>query len=321
MTERRKVIAGLSAMALSGFVATPRAQPEQAARLLLVHGRAQEGKDPARLQQEWVTALNRGAAKFGSALPPHVEVTFPFYGDLLDSYAREMDIPLTTDIQKRGEKEKNDEFLKFQYEVAESIRQAARIPDEKVNAEFDGPVQERGPLNWRWVQAVLRAIDKNGGGINQATLELFTRDAFLYVTRAGVRDAIDSLVASKLTEEPTVIVGHSLGSVVTYSILVNDRRALKVPLFVTVGSPLGVRAIRDRFRPLRYPKPAVSAWFNAFDPRDVVALNPLDTANFPVTPHVENKNDVNNYTDNRHGVTAYLDDRAVAQKIFSGLAT
>jgi len=319
MNNRRQVIAGLSAIALSGFVEVPRAQPVRASRLLLVHGRAQEGKDPVKLQQEWVTALNRGAAKFGSALTARVEVAFPFYGDLLDSYAREMDIPLTSEVQARGEK--NDEFLKFQYEVAESIRQAAGIPEEKVNAEFDGPVRERGPLNWKWVQAVLRAIDKNGAAMNQATLELFTRDVFLYVARASVRDAIDSLVAAKLTQEPTVVVGHSLGTVVTYSVLLNDRRALKVPLYVTVGSPLGVRAIRDRFRPIRYPQPAVSSWFNAFDPRDVVALYPLDSANFPVTPSIENKNDVNNYTENRHGIVAYLDDQAVAQRILSGLVS
>jgi hypothetical protein len=317
--NRRQLITGLSALALSGVVTTPCAQPVRASRLLLVHGRAQERKDPVKLHQEWVTALNRGAAKFGSALAPRVDVAFPYYGDLLDSYARELNIPLTSDVQARGEQ--NDEFLKFQYEIAESIRQAAGIPEDKVNAEFDGPVQERGPLNWKWVQAVLRAIDKNGGGMNQATLESFTRDVFLYATRAGVRDAIDRVVAEKLTEEPTVVVGHSLGTVVTYSVLVNDRRALKVPLYVTVGSPLGVRAIRDRFRPLRYPRPAVSAWFNAFDPRDVVALYPLDAANFPVTPPIENKNDVNNYTDNRHGIIAYLDDRVVAQKILSGLVT
>ena len=319
MSNRRQVIAGLSAMTLAGFVGTPRAQPVRASRLLLVHGRAQEGKDPVKLQQEWVSALQQGAAKSGSALAPRVEVAFPFYGDLLDSYARQMDVPLTSEVQARGEQ--NDEFLKFQYEVADSIRQGAGIPEEKVNAEFDGPVQERGPLNWKWVQAVLRAIDRNGGAMNQASLELFTRDVFLYVTRPAVRDAVDRVVAAKLTEEPTVVVGHSLGSVVTYSVLVNDRRALKVPLYVTVGSPLGVRAIRDRFRPIRYPQPAVSSWFNAFDPRDVVALYPLDSANFPVTPAIENKNDVDNYTDNRHGIMAYLDDRAVAQRILSGLVS
>lgn len=289
-----------------------------ASRLLLVHGRAQQGKDPKQLKEEWVAALKRGAAKSAGSLANSVDVAFPYYGDLLDSYARQMDIPLTSEIQARGEK--NDEFLKFQFEVAESIRKAAGIPEDKVNAEYEGNVQERGPLNWQWVQAILRAIDKNGGGMNQASLEIFTRDVFLYTTRAGVRAEIDRVVAKQLTEEPTVVVGHSLGSIVTYSVLRNDARALKVPLYVTVGCPLGVRAVRDQFRPLRFPDP-VSAWFNAYDPRDVVALYPLDAANFPVTPPVENKGDVDNYTDNRHGIVAYLDDKVVAQRIISKLAT
>lgn len=318
MNKRRQVLAYLSASAVSGVSQGVRGEPAVASRLLLVHGRAQQGKDPKHLKEEWVAALKRGAAKFGGSLATSVDVAFPFYGDLLDSYARQMEIPLTSEIQARGEK--NDEFLKFQFEVAESIRKAAGIPEDKVNAEYEGNIQERGPLNWKWVQAVLRSIDKNGGGMNQATLETFTRDVFLYTTRAGVRAEIDRLVAKQLTEEPTVVVGHSLGSVVTYSVLRNDARVLKVPLYVTVGCPLGVRAVRDQFRPLRFPDP-VSAWFNAYDPRDVVALYPLDAANFPVTPQVENKGDVDNYTDNRHGIVAYLDDKVVAQRIISKLAT
>ncbi|MHA6892362.1 alpha/beta hydrolase [Ralstonia pseudosolanacearum] len=315
MNKRRQVLAYLSASALSGVMMGARAQPEVASRLLLVHGRAQQGKDPKQLKEEWVAALNRGAAKSGSSLPS-IDVAFPFYGDLLDSYASQMDIPLTSEIQARGVK--NDEFLRFQFEVADSIRAASGISEDKVNAEYQGDVRERGPLNWEWVQAILRAIDKSGTGMSQATLEIFTRDVFLYTRRAGVRAEIDRLVAKQLTEEPTVVVGHSLGSVVTYSVLRNDARALNVPLYVTVGCPLGIRAIRDEFRPLRFPD-RVAAWFNAYDPRDVVALYPLDTTNFPVTPAIENKGDVDNQTDNRHGIVGYLDNKTVAQRIISKL--
>jgi hypothetical protein len=318
MNKRRELLKYMSASVLAGVVPIARAQPVVASRLLMVHGRAQEGKDPVKLKDEWVAALNRGAAKSGGALAPRVEVAFPFYGDLLDFYAKQMDIPLTSNIQARGDV--NEEFLRFQADFADSIRKGAGISEDKVLQQYDGDVNERGPLNWKWVQAILRAIDRNGGGMNQATLEVFTRDVFLYTTRAGVRADIDRVVSKLLTEEPTVVVGHSLGSVVTYSVLRNDPRALKVPLYVTVGCPLAVRAVRDQFKPLRFPDPA-AAWFNAYDPRDVVALYPLDAANFPVTPAVENKGDVDNYTDNRHGIVAYLDDKAVAQRIISKLAT
>jgi hypothetical protein len=166
---------------------------------------------------------------------------------------------------------------------------------------------------------VLRSIDKHGGGMNQKTLEIFTRDVFLYTTRAGVRDEIDRIVASKLTERPTVIVAHSLGTIVTYSVLTRDQRKLQVPLLVTVGSPLGVRAVRDQFRPLRSPEP-VQAWYNAFDKRDVVALYPLDAANFPIRLSIENNSAVNNFTANRHGIEGYLNNGPVAEKVCAGMA-
>src|SRR6185436_4971461 len=169
-----------------------------------------------------------------------------------------------------------------------------------------------------WVQAILSAIDKHGGGMGQKTLEIFTRDVYLYANRAGVRDEIDRIVASQLTEEPTVVVGHSLGTVVSYSVLSTDHRRLRVPLYVTVGSPLGVRSVRDPFRPLRFPRP-VDAWYNAFDNRDVVALYPLDAANFPVQPDIENHGAVNNHTANRHGILGYLDDPSVAKRILDAL--
>lgn len=240
----------------------------------------------------------------------------PFYGDLLDSYTKAAGVPLTSDIQARGSKQ-DDEFLVFQAQFAEEIRLKAGITDEQVDAEYGNNPQPRGPLNWAWVQAILRAIDKYGGGTNQATLETFTRDVFLYTTRAGVRDEINRIVSRKLTEQPTVVVGHSLGSVVAYSVLRNDTRNLKVPLLATVGSPLAVRAVRDQLRPLR--SPPVDAWYNGFDTRDVVALYPLDDDNFPMSPSIENYGKVQNSTDNRHGISGYLNDSDVAKHILGAM--
>jgi hypothetical protein len=51
------------------------------------------------------------------------------------------------------------------------------------------------------------------------------------------------------------------------------------------------------------------------DERDVVALYPLDAANFPVDPPIENKRDVDNPTSNRHGISGYLSDPVVARRL------
>jgi hypothetical protein len=85
-----------------------------------------------------------------------------------------------------------------------------------------------------------------------------------------------------------------------------------------VGCPLGIRAIRDQFRPLRFPTP-VNDWYNAFDTRDVVALFPLDKTNFPVTPEIENYSSVINRTNDRHGIAGYLDDPTVAKRLLDSL--
>ena len=82
---------------------------------------------------------------------------------------------------------------------------------------------------------------------------------FLYTTRADVRQEIDQIVANSLTEEPTVMVGHSLGSVVAYSVLRSDCRLAVVPtgplgavvggtVGAAVGTVGGILGVEDRPR-------------------------------------------------------------------------
>jgi len=317
MMNRRQAIRIFSAGALTtllpGVCAAAKAK-----RVLFVHGRGQEGRNPEELKAAWIDTLRRGAAAAQRALPADVEFAFPFYGDLLAQFVRANDIPLTSEIAIRGAAPDN-EFLAFQAEVAEELRQRAGVTDEQVDEEYGDNPRPRGALNWAWVQAILRALDKHGGGMGAEAIESFTRDVFLYCTRSGVRDEINRIVGQQLTEAPTVVVAHSLGTVVAYNVLRTDLRKLQVPVFVTVGSPLGVRAVRNNFRPLRSPHPPVDDWYNAFDKRDVVALYPLDSDNFPVQPAITNNNTVRNHTDNRHGIDGYLDDPSIAKIILDAL--
>ncbi len=76
---------------------------------------------------------------------------------------------------------------------------------------------------------------------------------------------------------------------VAYNLLRREGQAQRwnVPLFVTLGSPLAVTAIRAKLAPNRRP-PCVGRWLNALDERDVVALYPLDAQSFPVDPPIVN---------------------------------
>lgn len=304
-------------LSLIGRITPARAEPVR--RLMFIHGRGQQGLDPKKLKENWLAALGRGAKALGRKLPNDLEVVFPFYGDVLDGYAQRFDLPLTSDIQSRGETVDED-FLQFQADFAESIRARVGVTDAQIHAEYGTHPEEHGPQNWRWVQAILRAIDRKSAGMSQAALEKFTRDVYLYVSRATVRNSIDKIVQDELTDQPTLIVSHSLGTVVAYSVLGRTQEFVNVPLLVTLGSPLAVRPIRDRFRPLIYPR-SIGDWYNAFDIRDVVSLYPLDNENFSVGKAIENNATVKNHTDNRHGIDGYLDDANVARRILDSLVS
>ncbi len=287
-------------------------------KIVLVHGRAQEGKNPVALKKLWVDTLKIGLAKSGLVLPiEDNDIIFPFYGDKLDELARAFNQPLEEIIKKGGPfLAKHSLFLHdFLMEIAEN----ANISIAEIQSNFSENIVEKGPLNWAWVQAILRAIDRKEGW-SELAIKKFTYDVFLYLTIHGVRNSINEIVINSIPDEPFIIVGHSLGTIVTYNIL-RDNNNLKVARYVTIGSPLGLDAVKKYLKtPILMPQCTKGKWLNAFDKRDVVALNPLDKLHFDVDPPVVNKNDVDNQTGNRHGIEGYLNDKVIAGEIYSALS-
>ena len=287
-------------------------------KLVLVHGRNQQGKDAAELKKQWVAALTKGLANQGLSLPAGLEIEFPYYGNRLGDFAAQAEIPLSEEIMAKGGNQVDQDYLDFRAEVVEALRQRADLTQAQIEEEYGDDPREKGPQNWAWTQAILRALDRHVPGMSQATVDRFTRDVFLYISRMGVRDEIDRIVGAALGPGPTVVVSHSLGTVVSYSLL-RRNPALQVPFFVTLGSPLGVRAIRNELRPLKYPQPPVTAWYNAYDERDFIALYPLDGVHFPVEPAIENNNSLHNDPADPHSIVGYLRDATVARRIYEAL--
>lgn len=127
--------------------------------------------------------------------------------------------------------------------------------------------------------------------------------------RQVVRDAFAAV------EQPVIVIGHSLGSIIAYDVLREQRSSsLAVPLFVTLGSPLGVTEVQDLVeQPLDVPA-SVASWLNASDARDMVAM---DHTIRPEYAPPEKCTDVYvvNDSDNHHGIGEYLRAVAVRQPI------
>ncbi|WP_406473448.1 hypothetical protein [Streptomyces platensis] len=117
---------------------------------------------------------------------------------------------------------------------------------------------------------------------------------------------------------PLVVVGHSLGTILAYEVLMELGR--EVELLVTVGSPLAITEVQDHLaRPPAVPA-GVSAWHNASDLRDLVALDHTLRPEYAPQERVTDLL-VTNDSGNHHGISEYLSQhevRAPVQRIFDG---
>jgi hypothetical protein len=280
-------------------------------RLVFVHGRDQHGKVRVLLEKSWSDALAEGLKHAGQDQITQVSVTFPFYGDELAALVKELDTPLVAEVATKGG-EPDDREAAFRGELLQELATNAGLSDDEIAAHATEPVQKKGPLNWAWVHAVLRALDKKAH-IGDEVLDNFTRDVFVYLTYPAVGKKIDKIVSEAIAGPgPCVVVAHSLGTIISYRVLSALGSQVDIRAFVTVGSPLGLNSIRNHLdSPLATPA-GVKVWKNAFDRRDVVALLPLDKATWDIAPPIENYGEVKNKTDNRHGIVGYLDDATVA---------
>ena len=296
-------------------------------QLVLIHGRSQEKKDARALKAEWLEALGEGLAKNGLDLPiAESDVRFPFYGDTLYQMSGGVSADAAAEVIVRGT-DGDAEAQRFTRAVIEEIRTQAGITEAQLAEVAGQDVVQRGPQNWEWFQAILTAIDRHVPFGSGTSIALFTNDVYQYLKNRAVRDTIDAGVSAAIKPGvETVVVSHSLGTVVAYNLLrhFGHVRGWKIPLFVTVGSPLAISEIRRTLKQeasTRCPECA-DRWYNAMDERDVVALYRLDTNHFPIAPPdpaIENNFAVRNKTRNRHGIAGYLDDADVAKRIHAAL--
>jgi Lipase (class 3) len=290
-------------------------------KLIFIHGRAQETFDEAALKQTWIDTWKIGLAKSGLEIPANVQIEFPYYGKLLIDL-----IQKTRSEKKQSEKnptrsgiiidphQENEFLVAVLGDIAKNAA-LTRAEKQEIKNILD---PNRGFFNWEIVQKILDWVD-NKKGFTPKLMKRFVEDVFMYLTNRTIKNQINTHIENIFNDEPCVVVGHSLGSVVSYLVLKNNPQ-LKVKKFITIGSPLGLYSLRNYLeQPLEMPACVQNGWFNAYDDGDYIALKPLNKEHFNIQPPIENKKDVQNQTDNQHGIQGYLNDQVIALKIYEAL--
>ena len=235
-------------------------------RVLLVHGIAQQYRGAESLRAVYAPALRDGVSLAGGRLAADA-VSVAFYGDLFrPPGSRSPAVPDydASDVEDPLELALLDAWWR------EAARLGPSTPDRS------DATRARTP---NWVQRALYALCGSTyfAGVAERALIGALKQVRAYLTDPHTRARVQSRIQNAITAQTTVLIGHSLGSVIGYEVLCGTPD-LPVATFVTLGSPLGIpKLVFDRLVPQpiagkgAWPR-SVRHWTNIADSGDLVAL-------------------------------------------------
>lgn len=235
-------------------------------KIVGVHGVGQQFKGENILCAEWLPALKDGMARAGCSLVNDDDFSSAFYGDLFRPSGKSiMDPPYdASDVTDMWEKD----MLQLWLQEVESLDTLAPGSRKRSKIRFSSVTQ--------------RALDflsqsRFFAGIAERGLIYDLKQVRRYLQEKDVRHKVIGRVQRAIKKDTSVVIAHSLGSIVAYEALCANPE-LPVKVFITIGSPLGIRNLI--FEALM-PKPIedmgvwplnVEHWINIADKGDVVAL-------------------------------------------------
>lgn len=262
-----------------------------------VHGISQQRSGPMRQSKRWSDAFMRGM-KYAGCPPDQVPtLAVAFYGHLFRKGS-----PYLGELEDQQWQDDETAFVAGALSEltagmsAEEVDQLVRAAQLLGLPRFLPPAVLRG----------LAAVDKKWGTGRGLLLAWDLRQvhAYLHVPQAG--EEIRAIVTEAVSVDTRVLLGHSLGSVVVYDLLV--RGALPhIRGLVTVGSPLPLHTVWSALPEAGNVLRDV-LWLNIYDSWDVVTLG------HGMAPHAEDI-PVTNRRGDPHAITQYLAQQDTASAI------
>jgi len=235
------------------------------ARIVAVHGIANQYSGAHQLRRDWLPALQDGLARAGDVGIDEADLTCAFYGDLFRPGGKALD-PFydASDLDDAWEQE-----------LLLAWWQEASQQDPRVAGPDSGG---KGIGLWA-VQSALDGLSQSSffAGLAETALIGDLKQVRRYLREPELRAAARQRVQAALGPDTRVVIGHSLGSVVAYEALCAAPRQ-PAHTFITIGSPLGIRhLIFDQLDPapndgLGHWPAGLSRWVNIAAPDDIVAL-------------------------------------------------
>ncbi len=224
------------------------------------------------LKQWWIKSIRNGLYATGRPVPFRFELVY--WADVLHS--EPLDPNMTDEHNPLFIREPYSPFADYVYQQPDDHRRKTLDYIEKK--------MDRLFLN--------KDLSINFSGISDLIINHFFKDLAVYYSsrRSGgklVRDVIRKRlidVLQKHRRKHILLLSHSMGTIISYDVLINAREDFFIDTFVTMGSPLGLPIMQSRIaveQKLKYdsllslktPEKVVRNWFNLSDLEDIIALN------------------------------------------------
>ncbi|MFC1408170.1 hypothetical protein ACEZCY_02610 [Streptacidiphilus sp. N1-12] len=247
----------------------------RAAEIVGVHGIGQSGTSEEQLTRDWRKALGRGIAEFTDLSGFPIALRVPHWTSLLVKgvdHLGPQDDPYGESMTPEEE-----QF------VAEALGDIVG-PQDLAYAE-EQPLAVLGPPKL-WSPRITRlliAYDHRFPGGGGLVFVRRMREVRSYLTEPDLAANVRALVRDHVTATTSVVIGHSLGSVIAYDLFHHEDDAAgrtsgcllgpAVDTLITCGSPLGIPSVR-RLMKIKDSEhlhlPNHVRWINVHDPDDVV---------------------------------------------------
>jgi hypothetical protein len=212
------------------------------AQLLGVHGIGQEQLGRHQILERWTPALADGLERAAGRSVRRPDLDLAFYGHLffpVPPEGKAAPSPVDPAMLADLDEVEIDELTEA---VTEIVTPADLSAADAGSAEA---YKTLGPLPVRVVNligAVERRFPPASGVLCLGTLRQVRR----YLRDPQLKADVDEITA-EATAGATVLIGHSLGSVVAYEFL-RQHPGHSVKLLLTIGSPLGLRMVRSQLQ-------------------------------------------------------------------------
>lgn len=310
--------------------------------IVFIHGLAKKPA-PDKLKEIWLWGLGRDNPMPSVFAPPNtglkladegVPHTFNYYADVF--YGEDYE----TDVRSYYEQ---NEALEIAQEGLDGIEPALPLPVPQTAREaaflagFEAKLQAQMAL----LPSVPPPVPIGSGqgesleilswlpdAVKQAVIKKAAMEAYYFLfdkeykradgKRFRVRNELRSRLLRQLLKaaeqaDRTVIVSHSMGTMVAYDMLRRCPECPPIDTLFTLGSPLGIQEVQDELKAdgtssVDFPAANLQRWINVYDPLDPVCGADPKFANDYRSVDGKSVQDVkeSNWGNWRHSITHYL---------------